>query len=463
MNYKIKEKILKFWRALVSEGSFVQNFAIVFAGSFLATVVQFFLTPIITRLFPPESYGTFSLFAAVASNLALLATLMYDKALLLPKREDHFIHQLQLCLILVFTFSLSLSLLIFVGGEYLMKWFRLESLSNWIYALGPAVLLIALTKILVEWNARLKRFKKRSFVEVSSNLGARVFHIIFGTLKGGAFYGLIVGEYLSKLYALVVLAHDIWKEKNFPALGNMQWQNLKAAAKKYVNYPLYFLPGSWINLFSEQLPIFMFTYFFDPNIVGLYAMATGLMTVPIRLLGNSIYPVFFQKAVETYNSNPQKVGTITFQIFRQLLLLAVVPFLIIMFYGDDIFRFILGSNWEMAGTFSSILSLFYLFKLVSSPLSSIFSIYGKEKSLLKFQVLLFILRFASLAIGIYFFRSPIETLLMFSIANASAYLILSLQIFKIISISRLKVLLLTFVIIIPVFIILLIINGFWSF
>ncbi|MFN8889653.1 MAG: lipopolysaccharide biosynthesis protein, partial [Cyclobacteriaceae bacterium] len=76
--------------ALRKDGSFAQSYAIVLSGTGVNILVQILITPIITRIYGPEAYGTYSIFNAIATNIAMVATLRFPQALLLPPRERDF-------------------------------------------------------------------------------------------------------------------------------------------------------------------------------------------------------------------------------------------------------------------------------------------------------------------------------------------------------------------------------------
>lgn len=448
---ELKQKISNVIKAVKSKDSFIQNFAITFTGSFFSILIQLLLTPIIARIYPPEAYGTFSLFNAIVSNLALIGTLTYVRALLLPKTHRDFIHLAQLVIFLSFVFSAVVTGITLLFGRELQVLLNLENLGNWIYAIGPAVLLLTMGQLVGEWNARSKRFRKRSITEVSSALGIRLFHIAYGLSLLGNFQGLIIGEYLGKTCVTLSLFIDVADRRSKKLLRFFKKYQLLKIARNFKNYPLYFLPGSWMNLLSEQLPVYFFTYFYDVKHVGYFALATGLLAIPMRLLGNAVQPVFFQKAVETFNNNRQDLGRITYSLYRQLLFLGVIPFSILTVFGDVIFSVFLGKSWTLAGVYASYLGYYYIFRLISSPLSTLFSIYGREKKLLYFQLFLLIIRLLALLLGIYVFRTPEYTLLAFSIANTIAYFLLSLQIFRMVSVSLWRVLVFTVLFIGPTF------------
>jgi O-antigen/teichoic acid export membrane protein len=58
---------------------------------------------------------------------------------------------------------------------------------------------------------------------------------------------------------------------------------------------------------------------------------------------------------------------------------AILPFTILFFFGRDIFSFVFGANWDLAGYFSEILAVGTFFNFIISPLSNLPIVLKKQK------------------------------------------------------------------------------------
>lgn len=167
---------------------------------------------------------------------------------------------------------------------------------------------------------------------------------------------------------------------------------------------------------------------------------------------------FFQKASTIYNEDKKRLGEITADLFKYLFIIGVIPFSILTVFGDVIFGLIFGSNWIQAGLFAGILGYFYIFRLISSPISSVLWVVKKEKAFFLFQIFLFTTRLLSLLMGIYFFNNIVTTLILFSLANTVNYLILTVFVLKILELNYMKISVITVTIILGIFAILYLIK-----
>ena len=64
---------------------------------------------------------------------------------------------------------------------------------------------------------------------------------------------------------------------------------------------------------------------------------------------------------------------------KTLSMMALLPFLGVMIFGPDLFMVFFGSRWQMAGIFSSVMAPMFFFKFISSPLSYMYFIAGRQR------------------------------------------------------------------------------------
>ncbi|MDJ0364556.1 oligosaccharide flippase family protein [Hymenobacter sp. H14-R3] len=392
-------------RALIApfrqKGSFAQNFFVTFSGSAAVTVLGFLLTPVMTRIYPPASYGQFAVFSAAIGNLALLSSLTYQNALPLPKDKADALALMQLSgLLAVGAFGItSLALLLF--GPWLVGWLQVQALGWWFYLLPIILLFYNLSLLFSSWYTRTKQFRTRAGVDVVTSVTGRAVTIGWGLATGGHPSGLVVGDVFSKFTLFVGLLrsgiHREWGELQ----STFSWARVRAVAHTYREFPLYMLPGAYVNTLSAQLPIFFLTSGFGATVVGLYSFSVTLLEIPVSLTGSAIAPVFYQKAAELYHTDMPRLRELTLNIYNKLLYAGILPLGLITIFGDWIFRIAFGARWEMAGVFTGYLGYYYIFKLTSQATGNLYTILGKQRYLLLTNLLLLLTRAAALAVGVY--------------------------------------------------------------
>lgn len=422
-----KEEYSVLYKSIFTKGSFAQNFAFNFSGKAIGILAQVAFAPLLARIYGPEAYGVFAVFNATAANLALVSTLRLEGALILPKDDDEFNPLVKSVFIISFFSSLLITAITIVSKDSIETLFDGKKVGNLFYALGPFIFLVCTFQITNNWVIRKKAFKDAFHYGIPISIGSKVFNLLYGLLSKGAAYGLILSDAVMRIVTIGIRFKYIIKDRSFTATP-LSWAAFKATLKKYKQFPLFDMPGNWINALSSQLPIYLLTIGFGANPVGQFGFAASLLDIPMSMLGNAISPVFLQKAQETYLSKPEKIPELTVQLYQKLLLVGLLPFSFITVFGDKVFQWVFGEKWYLAGVFAGYLGFYYLFRLISSPMTSIFVILNKQNKFIYFHLFLFAGRAASLSIGLFLLKSVTWAVLLFSAFNSVAYLLLSIWI-----------------------------------
>ena len=66
----------------------------------ISQFIAFFTTPLITRLFEPESFGEMSFYASISAFLGVFSTMGYHSAIILPKKNLNALRLVNLCLVI---------------------------------------------------------------------------------------------------------------------------------------------------------------------------------------------------------------------------------------------------------------------------------------------------------------------------------------------------------------------------
>ncbi|MFT4678830.1 MAG: O-antigen/teichoic acid export membrane protein [Flavobacteriales bacterium] len=401
-----------------------------FSASLSGIMIQLIFSPILSRIYTPEVYGLFSIFNSMTVVAGVFATLGYNKAFVLPKEDSIFRSLLRFSLQGTWLVSLLVFVVTLIIGEDLNKWFGSDDLGFWILLLGPTVMLLSLDRIVLDWAIRVKSFKKQSLVSVPITLGTKTFNALYGWLVSSTVEGLIFTTiilYFSRI--IVYLARII--PGAFTFLKKLPGLEIRARAKKeYREYPRYIMWGTAISTFSNYLPILVMPILLgSAKPAGLLVYAGLILDLPARLMGSAISPVFLQKASEIHRKDPVQLGPTTWRLYRTLVLLSVFPLVILFVVGQPLYGFLFGSEWAEAGQAAEILSVYFLYRLVGSPISSIFNVLRKERQFFFFQIGLFVLKLSALLVGGIFAADFLELVMIFAFTNGIAYIALIIWVF----------------------------------
>jgi O-antigen/teichoic acid export membrane protein len=403
-------------------------------------LIQFIFFPILGRIYSPEAYGTFSVFNTIVVLLGTVATLAYQRALVLPRDETSFRALLRLCIRVTCISCLIFTGISFMFGGWLVEQFNVEKLGNWVYAVGPVAFLLAIDQIVATWTVQAKAFRLNTFYTAPITLGSKLFNVGYGWLINATAEGLIVTMSLSYVARIVLFPWKVIKNGYQHLTAHVSKDAILAAKKEYSAYPRYMLWSNLLNNGSNFLPFLLFPIFlFRPDESGYYVYALVVLDLPIRLIGSGIGPVYFQKSAELWDTEPERLRVQTWKLYKVLGWGSMLLMVILNLTGEWVYTLVFGDQWTIAGAAMSVLVFSYFFRYLSVPVSNLFNVVRKERQLLYFQILLFISRVLSLIIPGLLLGSFMDILWSFTLANAVCYFILLIWCFRLIKFPVWKV------------------------
>jgi len=158
--------------------------------------------------------------------------------------------------------------------------------------------------------------------------------------------------------------------------------------------------------------------------------------MPMSLIGASIGQVFFQRAAAAKLQG--NLSSIVEDTMQRLLLIGFLPMLLITLIGKDIFSVFLGEEWSEAGVYAQILGSWLLLDFISSPISTLNSILGKQEIDLFFNIVIIICRILSLVIG-GMFENEYLALSLYSVSGTFLWTLLTIWFIKLSKANLLRI------------------------
>ena len=210
----------------------------------------------------------------------------------------------------------------------------------------------------------------------------------------------------SSLYIIFV------SRKFSPKVFPVRRDSLRVSLNENKEYPLYAMPNAVLNAISNNLPLYLLEFFYSAKITGFYSWAVRIIQGPMGMLTASIQQVFFRNASELYN-NKGDLYSLTVKMYKRLFLIGIVPYIFIFFFAPDIFSFVFGKEWRIAGEYTSYLVPWFFVMFLNSPVSSLILILKKQKAYFMFEIALFAFRGLSLFAGYYFFKQAKYSIILY--------------------------------------------------
>lgn len=407
-----------YWRERL-HSTFLRNVFTLATGTALAQIIPIAAAPILSRLFTPADYGLLALYSSVAGLAGIAATGMYGPAVILARNDKVAASLLVLATSITVGYSLAILALIVAFHDQLATLLRTSELSTWLYLVPLSILLNGLLQGLTNWSNRKQQYKRLATNRVASAITGTGVQIAAGALHMGG-GGLIVGllsalGVSSGLLGTKVLAEDkvVLRQATVP--------DIRQAAHEYRRFPIYVLPTEFINALTNQLPTLVLNSLANAATVGLYGMTQRVLGLPSMLIAGSVTDVFKQRAASDYLAYGN-CRDIYVKTFKLLLSLAIVPFLIFFAFGPQIFSIVFGKPWAPAGEFARYLSIMFFFGFVSSPLSYMYYVVGKQRENLLLHVYMVVSTVAVLVASYNISHEPLYMILSFSLNYSLIYL-----------------------------------------
>lgn len=389
---------------------FIKNVLTLITGSAISQVIIYTAILLLTRLFSTELFGIYILFSSATVILKPVATLQYEFAIVLPKKNEDAINLLAFSILTLICYCLLLLMIIFFFKEPISNFFNIKELSNFIYLLPLNIFFFGCVSIFDFWNNRTNQFKNiskglllKSTVMSTSQIATGF--SVFNSL--GLIPGMLLGYFLQILFLIKV---SLKTAKNL--IKEISLKKMLFLAKKYKDIPVFNTLINLTNNLSNELPVLLITKYFGLGSSGVYGLAIKFTRAPVGIFQQSVSQVFFNKASKTYN-NDGNLHSLVVKTAKHILLISFVifaPLFVISFYLDIIF----GEDWVDVGMYSRILIPWLFFAFLSNPLTSLIIILNKQKKIVIFDALLLIFRFLALFFGYYFYKDIVISLILFS-------------------------------------------------
>lgn len=359
---------------------FTQNVAILGGGTALAQGLLVLASPVLTRLYSPRDMGLTGLYVAYAGFITVAVSLRYDTAIVSATDTCEAAHLAVVSLALLLPCSL-----IFAAVLYGMVRFAVLGYGQLptytMYFIIPFVLLTGAFGALRYWFIREESLGNVSKALVAQNGARSLVQIIFGALQMG-WVGLVGGDLLGRSVGIGGMLRTAW-----PRIAREVFPLKRAEIVKvlgsYRKFPIYSLPSALIDTLALSLPLPLIADLYGPDSAGHFSLVLRVLSLPLALVGTSVADSFHGRMAARVREEPSSSVRFFYRTARGLFFVGVGPAILLMVFGENIFRLIFGQNWAIAGKLATAIAPWSLTQLIVSPLSRVvYVLQGQELKLL---------------------------------------------------------------------------------
>lgn len=407
------------WQELFFHNSFMRHLSVLMAGTAVSNLLIICTTPILTRLYTPEEFGSLSIFLSILYTLTIMVSLRYESAIPLPKKEEEAYHLLVLSMILTFLMSIITFLTIFVlqvNGVL-----NIPGIGGNAWLIAISLLGIGLFQALNCWSIRTEEFDTISKAKVMMNSGQVGSQMLLGFLYPSVI-GLLIGEVIGRFSgAFTYLKKMDWSR--FRSYG-FSFVQIKMVSKRYKSFPLLSSWSALLNNFGTQLPVFFLVAVFDTKTAGFFFLAQKILTVPEGLLGFSASQVYMSQAANQARQSYEEFRLFYWGIVKKMIFLGGVAIGAITLIAPPLIQVIFGDEWIETGSFLQALALMYVMRIIVHPLVANFYVFEAFKTQIVAELVRFILILISILLSLQLYASPVISILWISIGSSLGYAVI---------------------------------------
>ncbi len=367
---------------LKPKSEFSRNVLTLMTGTTIAQAIPIAVSPILTRLYTPEDFGVFALYLGIVNFIAIVVTARYEMAIVLPKCQKEAINILALSLLITLSIVFVITFIIIFFKEFILNTLNANSLGNIIYLVPFSILLAGLAQSFNYWSNRKEYFKNMSNAQILQSVSIGVSQPLFKYI--GINSGLILGNIVGRFISVIVLIGNFIK-KDKTSIQYIKKEVMIEQMIKYKDFPLINSLHAFSDIIRNSGSVMLISSFFGSTVLGFYSLSLRVLQVPIGIIGLALGQVLYKKFSLLYNDN-QSLYPYVKTVVVKLLLIALPTFGILFFVAPDLFAFIFGEKWRIAGEYSQMLIPYLFINFITSPISSLPVILKQQKRFFYFSL-----------------------------------------------------------------------------
>ena len=334
----------------ISSNSLFTNALKLSSSNVILYLLPLIVTPILSRIYPPDTFGGWGIFSSTTVILTVLLLGGYEYAIVKAKQQE-IKSTIHLC-ILCGVFSILLIFSVFSIGEWSgVSFFELFPAKNLLYI----YLFISIPLIITQNFAnRIEYYSQLAISYLILGLSQAILRILFGFFhinQNGLILGTTIAQGIACLYLILCL------KKNFRLFFSKVILNkIKQTAVKYKNFPLFDAPASLLSFSAFNLPIIILSLYYSKADIGCFSIIIQLLLMPMSFIGAAIGKVYYQQIAKS-NNDIHLIHEKSLSIYNVLSYIALMPSVFILLGGNTLIVYFLGNQWHLAGDVALCLSI----------------------------------------------------------------------------------------------------------
>lgn len=381
-------------------GGIVHSVSTLAGGTAFAQALTVLALPLLTRLYTPAEFSVLAVYASILGIAAAVACLRLEIAIPLPERDEDAASLLMLALACGTGFSLLMGLLVLSFPGQIAALLRVPAVEPYLWLVPLGVWVASTYAAIQYWSTRKKKFSRIARTRMTQALGGTGVQLGAGALSAGPI-GLLLGYMISGGAGVIGLARDAWRNDR-SVLRAVTPRTMRKTLRQYSRFPKYSTLEALANTAGIQVPVIIIAALAIGPEAGYLMLATRLMAAPMALLGGSIAQVYLAHAPEELRAD--RLGDFTTRILTGLVKTGVGPLLFAGIVAPSLAGLVFGQGWSRTGELVAWMTPWFVLQFLSSPVSMVMHVTGRQKWLLLVTVFGLVLRVGAMWFAYHYWK-----------------------------------------------------------
>jgi O-antigen/teichoic acid export membrane protein len=314
----------------------------------IANVISIALTPVISRLYEPETIGIYTSIMALTSIVSVIISRKSETLIPMTKSKLKATELFMSNIISSIFYLLALNLL-FILINYFGIAVKNSTFEKYIFEINAISIVLVIYANVTYFNIKnfkFDRIQSRNWLQPISVIAIQIVLAV----KHPNTQSLLIAEALGRIISFT---------KSLPEIIRLMFAKIKLG--KLINHKTFTVPKTFSYflfeaIYSTSMLIFIFTKFGE-NAAGQFALAFRISMAPTALIGVSVGQYFVARVGKS-RSRRSLIIRMQKEFSWFFKLLPVIIFLIFFIFGGLFLSPILGQNYALSGKFLVSLSIF---------------------------------------------------------------------------------------------------------
>lgn len=340
-------------------------FWVVLGGTGFAQVLLFSASPLLARFYTPESFGLLTVFSTTLGLLTAFMGGRYEYAIAGEQddREADALIVLVACAAFV-TGGLSSVLMLLPQG----------SIPDGYRVALPALLMAGAAYVVGiacnNWLVRRGMFAVATGLKVFRVMATLALSLLFIPYVTGLVWGAAGAYLLLSFAAIYACLRRGWLVQGFSFTG------LAHTARSHFKFPVQSALPAVLDNLSMMIPIYWASSLFSADDVGQWGLSRMVLAMPLGMVAASTSQILM-KRLHDLVAEKCAIDTLLRGVFIRFCVPMILLCLVVSVLGENIFRWVFGDRWGVAGALSAWLIWAYAINTICSMLSVIFIVLRK--------------------------------------------------------------------------------------